>query len=52
VGPEPLIVEQNREAISELARTHKAVLVAVFGSVARGDDTSNIDFLVKFEPGS
>jgi len=54
MGRRSLILEQNREAINDLARAHKAVSVAVFGSVARGDDTdtSDIDFLVEFEPGS
>jgi len=54
MGRKSLIVEQNREAINDLARAHKAVSVAVFGSVARGDDTdaSDVDFLVDFEPGS
>jgi len=49
-----LILEQNREAINDLALANKATSVAVFGSVARGDDTdtSDIDFLVEFEPGS
>ena len=33
---------------------HKGRAVAVFGSVARGEEAeaSNIDFLVEFEPGS
>jgi len=54
MGHKSLILEQNREAINDLARAHKAVSVAVFGSVARGDDTdtSDIDFLVEFESGS
>ncbi|MCB1268626.1 MAG: nucleotidyltransferase family protein [Microthrixaceae bacterium] len=35
-------------------RHHRGRSVALFGSVARGDDTpeSDIDFLVEFEPGS
>lgn len=35
-------------------RRHRGRSVAVFGSVARGDETaaSDIDFLVEFEPGS
>jgi len=49
-----LILEQNRETINKLARANKATSVAVFGSVARGDETDagDIDFLVEFEPGS
>ncbi len=48
------LVENNRDAITAAARAHKAASIAVFGSVARGDDTptSDIDFLVEFEPGS
>jgi len=54
MGPKSLILEQNREAIDDLAKAHKAMSVAVFGSVARGDDTdaSDTDFLVEFESGS
>ena len=37
-----------------MVRRHRGRSVAVFGSVARGDEsaTSDIDFLVEFEPGS
>ena len=37
-----------------MVRRHRGRSVAVFGSVARGDETaaSDIDFLVDFEPGS
>lgn len=54
MDPVSLILEQNREAIADLARAHKATSIAVFGSAARGDDTndSDIDFLVDFESGS
>lgn len=47
-------IEENRDAISDLASRHKAVSIALFGSVARGDETdeSDVDFLVEFEPGS
>lgn len=48
------LVEQHREEIVALALQHSARKIAVFGSVARGEDTgaSDIDFLVDFEPGS
>jgi hypothetical protein len=43
-----------RADILRIAASHKARQVAVFGSVARGDATatSDIDFLVEFEPGA
>lgn len=46
-------VKQHRAAIYDAARRHRAVAVSVFGSTARGDDTpsSDVDFLVEFEPG-
>ena len=48
------LVEQQREQIVALALRHRARSIAVFGSVARGEDTgaSDVDFLVEFEPGS
>lgn len=54
MGIQSSLVENNRDAITATARAHKAASIAVFGSVARGDDTptSDIDFLVEFEPGS
>lgn len=44
----------NREAIRAIAARHKAFNVAVFGSVARGEDKpeSDIDILVDFQPGA
>jgi predicted nucleotidyltransferase len=49
-----LLVEERRQEITELARRHRGRSIAVFGSVARGEDQvgSDIDFLVDFEPGS
>lgn len=46
------ILAEHRNAVLELARRHKATNVRVFGSVARGEDTSgsDIDLLVRFEP--
>jgi uncharacterized protein len=48
------LIDLHRSAISELTRQHKGRTIALFGSVARGDDTdtSDIDFLVEFEDGS
>jgi predicted nucleotidyltransferase len=42
----------NSEAIKTIAARHKARSIAVFGSVARGDDhpDSDIDFLVDCDP--
>lgn len=47
-------VELNRDEINALVRQHNGRTATLFGSVARGDDTSesDIDFLVEFEPGS
>jgi hypothetical protein len=47
-------VEANRDRIKALVVTHKGRAVALFGSVARGEETrdSDVDFLVDFEPGS
>lgn len=49
-----MIVEQKRDQINDLVRRHRGHRVALFGSVARGDDTpdSDIDFLVEFDQGS
>lgn len=48
------MLKAQRAAIIEIAARHKAFNVAVFGSVARGEDTdvSDIDFLVDFLPGA
>lgn len=44
----------RREEILRVAARNKAVALAVFGSVARGEDDeeSDIDFLVDFAPGA
>ena len=44
----------NSETIRAIAARHKAFNVAVFGSVARGEDNpdSDIDILVDFLPGA
>lgn len=48
------LVEARRGEICAIARRHRGRSVAVFGSVARGEEsaTSDIDFLVEFEAGS
>lgn len=48
------IVEARRDEIRALVRRHRGRSAALFGSVARGEDTaaSDIDFLVDFEAGS
>ncbi len=47
------IIRKKRNQILKLARNHGALNVRVFGSVARGeaDDQSDVDFLVRMEPG-
>lgn len=48
------LVEEHRDEIRTIALRHKGLAIAVFGSVARGEETSesDIDFLVEFEKGS
>jgi predicted nucleotidyltransferase len=48
------LVQSKREEILRIARAHGARNVRVFGSAARGeaDETSDVDFLVEFEPGT
>jgi predicted nucleotidyltransferase len=48
------LVEQHRHRILALVKEHKGRTVAVFGSVARGEDRpdSDIDFLVEFDRGA
>lgn len=43
-------LKENSEAIKAIAARHKGLKIAVFGSVARGDDgpDSDFDFLVSF----
>ncbi|MEM7063307.1 MAG: nucleotidyltransferase domain-containing protein [Cyanobacteria bacterium P01_B01_bin.77] len=45
-------LREQREAIVDIAATHGAFNVRVFGSVARGEETldSDIDFLVSYDP--
>ena len=46
-------LEEKREAILGIARSHGASDVRIFGSVARGDsdEKSDLDLIVRFEPG-
>jgi predicted nucleotidyltransferase len=46
------LIEQNREQIIELCRTHHVRRLAVFGSAVRDDfdpERSDVDLLVEFE---
>lgn len=54
MGDRRRVIESKREQISALARRHCARSIALFGSVARGDDASasDADFVVEFEDGS
>ena len=54
MGAHRAIVESQRQEINDLVHCHHGRTVALFGSVARGDDTpgSDIDFLVEFDKGS
>ena len=54
MGARRELIEAKRDEITATVRRHRGRSVAVFGSVARGDETnaSDIDFLVEFEPGS
>ncbi|RXT02750.1 nucleotidyltransferase family protein [Ammoniphilus sp. CFH 90114] len=46
-------LKKQRDLVLEIARTHGAYDVRVFGSISRGEETDNsdIDLLVNFEPG-
>jgi predicted nucleotidyltransferase len=54
MGSHRELVEAKRDEICAIVRRHRGRSVAIFGSVARGDEssTSDIDFLVDFESGS
>lgn len=54
MGQRRELVEAKRAEIREIVRRHRGRTVAVFGSVARGDESpsSDIDLLVEFEAGS
>ena len=48
------LLEAHRDEIKGIVARHSGRSVAVFGSVARGDETpgSDIDLLVELEPGT
>jgi predicted nucleotidyltransferase len=48
------LVESHRDEIKAIVARHHGSSVAIFGSVARGDEQpgSDIDFLVELEPGT
>ncbi len=48
------LVETHRDEIKAIVARHHGRSVAIFGSVARGDEQpgSDIDFLVELEPGA
>lgn len=48
------LIEEHRDQIKAVVARHKGRAVALFGSVARGEETpeSDIDFLVEFAQGS
>ena len=54
MGTRLAALQSQREAIHAIALRHGARSIAVFGSVARGEERpeSDIDFLVEFEPGA
>ena len=54
MGERRAIVEARRDEIRALVRLHRGRSAALFGSVARGEDTatSDVDLLVDFEVGS
>lgn len=48
------LVEARRHEIKAITARHHGRSIALFGSVARGDDhaASDLDFIVEFEPGT
>jgi predicted nucleotidyltransferase len=48
------LVDANRDQIKAIVTRHRGRSVAIFGSVARGDEgpDSDLDFLVDFETGA
>ena len=54
VRPLRELVEARRDEIKAIVARHHGKSVAIFGSVARGDERpgSDIDFLVELEPGA
>lgn len=54
MGERRVVIDAKRDEMTEIVRRHRGRTAALFGSVARGDDTdtSDVDFLVDFEQGS
>lgn len=54
VRPLRELVESRRDEIKEIVKRHHGRSVAIFGSVARGEERpgSDIDFLVELAPGT
>lgn len=54
LSPLRALVESHRNEIKTVVSSHRGRAVAIFGSVARNEDSpdSDVDFLVDFEPGS
>ncbi len=48
------LVDTNRQQIKSVVTRHRGRSVALFGSVARGEETpeSDLDFLVEFDAGA
>ena len=48
------LVDTHRDQIKSVVSRHRGRSVALFGSVARGEETpeSDLDFLVEFDPGA
>jgi predicted nucleotidyltransferase len=48
------LVDEHREQIKAIVTRHRGRSVALFGSVARGEETSesDLDFLVEFDDGA
>jgi predicted nucleotidyltransferase len=48
------LVEAHHSEIIGIARSHRAISISLFGSAARGEDSSgsDLDFLVELEPGA
>jgi predicted nucleotidyltransferase len=55
-GTRPLrdLVEAHRDQIKAIATRHQGISIALFGSVARGQERpgSDLDFLVELAPGA
>jgi len=54
MSPRMAFLKENSDAIKAIAASHNGLQIAVFGSVARGEDgpDSDVDFLVTFDEGT